>query len=746
MKNNFFEINSVAVIGATEKQWKVGSDLVKNLENFEGKKYWVNPNWGWEKWIKFYKEIKELPEIPDIAIIVIPAKFVLQSLEELGIFWVKRVIIISAGFKEVWDIEEENKIIELGKKYGMRILWPNCLGYIDTHKNLNLSFGGGQINSWNIALISQSGAMAVALTDMALSTSIGFSKIISMWNKSDVDENDLLLELENDEDTKVIVMYLESIVKGRKFYEICSRITQKKPIVLVKSGTSQRWWSAASSHTWALSWENEVLQVAFREAWIIVTSSLEELFMFWQALSKSLPCQYLDLASPNKTLTKPLSWILTPSQEQGATCTIIPQSLAIITNAGWPWVMATDWTEEYWINMADFSKEEKESLMKWMPGAASVSNPIDIIWDARSDRYKQILENLSQFPEKNSILIMLTPQKSTDVEEIAKVIVEFEQKNPDMFVMTSFMWWEWVKAWKKILQENNILSFDFPQKALKVFSILASPLLTSPQGRGTEQNAALLSPLGGKSPEGHRGKFLEDLKKKLQQESKICSAELIWEILKRFWINYINEKLIAHPQPLPCKEGGRDVSLKNLNFWDNINYIAKISSPDIAHKTDVWGIVFNIKDQKQAENAYNTIIKNVLEKQPKAHISWVTFARQLNRSTFKEIFIWLKRDPSFWDILVVGLGGIYVNIFEDVQVAIAPVSKSRIIELFKSLKSTPLLEWARGEKWVDFELLANEVYKLQTLFASLPEIKEIDINPLFSNHKESVIVDAKFYV
>ena len=719
MKNSFFDIDSVVVIGATEKEWKVGNDLVKNLETFDGKKYWVNPTYSLtpnpspldERGIAMFTKISELPKVPDIAIIVIPAKFVLQSLEELWAFWIKRIIIISAGFKEVGDTETENKIIELGKRYSMRILWPNCLGYIDTHKNLNLSFGGWAINSWNIALISQSGAMAVALTDMALSTSIGFSKIISMWNKSDIDENDLLLELENDEDTKVIVMYLESIIKGRKFYEICSRITKEKPIVLVKSWTSKRWWAAASSHTWALSWENEVLQVAFKEAWIIVTSSLEELFMFGQALSKSLPCQYSALAGPHSVSPK--------GREVAQYCTIIPESLAIITNAGWPWVMATDWTEEYWINMANFSTEEKEILMKNMPNSASVSNPIDIIWDARSDRYKQILENLSELPEKKSILIMLTPQKSTDVEEIAKIIVDFEKKNPEMFVMTSFMWGKWVKEWKKILQQNNILSFDFPQKALKVFSILNKHNSGYPQEEHPTENVG--------SP------FMGDLRKKISQESKLCSAELTWEVLETFGINYINEKLFSN-------------SKINLDFPDDIKYIAKISSPDIAHKTDLGGIIFSIKDQEWAENAYNTIIKNVSEKEPKAKLSWVTFARQLNRSTFKEIFIWLKRDPSFGDVLVVGLGWIYVNIFEDVQMAIAPVSKTRIIELFKSLKSMPILEWARWEKSIDFELLADQVYKLQTLFSELPEIKEIDVNPLFSNHKESVIVDAKFYV
>jgi len=215
MKNSFFDINSVAIIWASEKAWKIWNDLLKNLAEFKWKKYWVNPKWWSFQDIKFYDEIKKIPEVVDIAVIVIPAKFVINSLLELADFWVKRVIIISAGFKEVWNIEDEEKIKKIAKKYNIQILWPNCLWYVDTYNNLNLSFGWKQIKSWNIAMISQSGAMAVAFTDWALEYDLGFSKIISMWNKADIWENELLLELENDENTKVIVMYLESIEFGR---------------------------------------------------------------------------------------------------------------------------------------------------------------------------------------------------------------------------------------------------------------------------------------------------------------------------------------------------------------------------------------------------------------------------------------------------------------------------------------------------------------------------------------------------
>lgn len=697
MRNSFFDINSVAIIWASESSWKIWNDLLKNLSNFNWNKYGVNPKlWEFE-WIKFYESITKLPETVDIAVIAIPAKFVISSLEEIAKNKIKRVIIISAGFKEVWNIKEEEEITEIANKNDILILWPNCLGYIDVYKRLNLSFWWKSVKSWNIAMISQSWAMAVAFTDWAYKHDLWFSKIISMWNKAWIWENELLLELENDSETKVIVMYLESIEKARTFYVIAKKLTITKPIILVKSWMSDRWSEAASSHTWALAWSAVIFKTAFKQAWIIYTSKLENFFLWWKTFSKVNDFKK------------------------------VPEELAIVTNAWGPWVMITDHCEFLWLKLTEFSNSEREVLMNWLPDTASVKNPIDIIGDATSTRYSQILENLNSLEKKRAILVMLTPQTVTDTEQIAKVIVDFKKKNPDAYIMTSFMGGVSLEAASEILKVKEILNYTYPQKAVLAYSqILRYKKLLETNFEIPDFTNKLVDK-----------KTILDLEQKIKKEDKLLSNSLTWEILEKFQINYLNEKLVNNENDAK-------------SIFDEIWYkklIAKISSPDIAHKTDVGWIYFNIKSNEEALKAYNSILENVNKKSPKSTISWITFAKQLdNESSNREIFVWLKRDESFGDILIVGMGWIFVNVYEDVSRRLAPVCKREIKLMLEQLKWYKILAWYRWEKSINFDSLIDNIYRLQLVFKEFRDIKEIDINPIFADDNESVIVDAKFYL
>ncbi len=696
MKNSFFDINSVVIIWASENSWKIWNDLLKNLKDFKGEKFWVNPKWWSFKNIKFYKKISDLPIIPDIAVIAIPAKFVINSLEEIAKKQIKKVIIISAWFKEIWNISEEEKIIEIAKKNNIKILWPNCLWYIDTHKKLNLSFWTKNIKSWNIAMISQSWAMAVAFTDWAYEYDLGFSKIISMWNKADIWENELLLELEKDEKTKVIVMYLESIEDGRKFYEIAKRITKIKPIILVKSAISKRWMKAASSHTGALAWSAKVFKTAFKQSWIIYTGKLEDFFLWWKTFSEIQKIQ------------------------------TIPEELAIITNAGWPWVMITDHAENLWIKLTTFDENETKILKYKIPEASSVKNPIDIIWDATSQRYLQILKNLNSLKKKRAILIMLTPQTVTDTENIAKIIIDFKKENPNLFIMTSFMWWISLKKAKKILKNKEILDFDYPQKAALAYS----QVLRYKKLLKTNFNSNIDIKLENK-------KEILEIKKQLSKQKKLASNSLTSKIFEYFKIDYLNEFLVK------SKTEAKNIFKK---LWNN-TLIAKISSPDIAHKTDVGWIYFNINSSLEAQKAYETIINNVKKNAWNVEISWVIFSRQLDNSwKNKEIFVWLKRDEIFWEILIVWMWWIFVNIYEDISMRLAPICKNEIKTMIEQLKWYKILSWYRWEKSINFDKLIENIFNLQVIFHNFPEIKEIDINPIFANNKESIIVDAKMYL
>lgn len=698
---SFFDVSSVVIIWASEQEWKIWNSLIKNLSLFSWEKFWVNPK-GWEyDWIKFYEDVVSLPIIPDIAVIAIPAKFVQSSLEECWKKWIKRVIVISAWFKEIWDIESENTLIEIAKKYNISLLWPNCLGYVDTSKNLNLSFWTKSLSAciWgvceNIAMVSQSWAMAVALTDWALSRNMWFSKMISMWNKAWINENDLLIELENDNKTRVISLYLESIEDWERFFNITKKISKSKPIVLVKSGISDKWSLAASSHTWALSSQKEILETAFKNAWIHYTQSLEDFFLWSHIFSRSHICD-------------------------------IPEELVLITNAWWPWVMATDHVDLNNVILSDFTIEEKEILKLWLPETASVKNPIDIIWDATSKTYAQVLDNLSKLSKKRAILILLTAQVITDVENIANVIIDFKIQNPCEFIMVSFMWWEWVKKWRELLSNAGILEYDYPKKAILAYSELIK------QKKWSLENEELLDDINLPTEN-----ILNNIKEKLKNEKTLCNNYLTWEILKTFDINFLDEILVKNVEEIPW--------VYDSFLWAKL--VARISSPDIAHKSDVWWVILNIKSKEECMQAYNTIIKNVQTHKKDAIILWVTFSRMLEKTdSTKEVFVWFKRDASFWNVLIVGMWWIFVNVYEDVSRTIWLVSKKKIIEMFKELKWYPILEWARWQKWINFDSLIDMIYKLQYVFKSFDEISEIDINPIFADDMESIIVDAKLYL
>lgn len=691
-KTNFFDISSVAIIWASESAWKIWNDLLKNIREFNWKKYWVNPKWWSFEWIEFYSTVMDLPIVPDIAVIVIPAKLVLDALEECWKKWIKRVIIISAGFKETGNIEWENSIKELAQKYGIKVLWPNCLWYIDAHKNLNLSFWGKWIKPGNIAMVSQSGAMAVALTDWAQTTHIGFSKLVSMWNKADLSENDVLEDLANDPYTDVIVIYLESIENGRKFYEITKNLTKKKPIIMVKSGISERWKEAASSHTGALSWENKVLETVFRDTWIHPTFSLERFFLWAEMFSKTIKND-------------------------------IPDKLAIITNAWWPWVMATDHCELNDIELQEFTDEEQKILKMNMPDASSMHNPIDIIWDATSNRYAQILKNIRELDKNVWLLILVTPQTVTDVEVIATEIFKWEEQNPNYFLMTSFMWWESIKLARRYLRKNNILDYDYPRKWLIAFGQLLKQ-------KKWENTPVEPEPVLVEISESMKSEIQESLK----NEKDMCSLATTSKIMNAFDVSFLQDILVTDLS---------DVE----KVWNNKRedkLVAKIASKDIAHKTDCGWVVVWISTLKEAKEAYTNILNNVAKFHPNALISWVTFQEML--PTSKEIFIGMKRDASFWEVLLVGMWWIFVNVYEDVSMKLSPVNKNGIKSMFENLKWYPILNWARWDVPIDFDSIIDIVSKIQSIFHTFPEIKEIDINPAFANERWSIIVDAKFYL
>lgn len=696
---NFFDIKSVVILYSLEKEWKIWNSLLKNLIFFGWEKYLVNPNWWEYKWIKIFKTINDLPIIPDIAVFAIPTKFILSSIEELWKKGIKRVIIIYTWFEEVWNIKLQKKLIKIVEKYDIKLLWPNCFWYLDSSRNLNLSFWINHFNiyEWpnlqNIAMISQSWVVVWALIDWALSRKMWFSKMISMWNKIWIDENYLLKQLRNDKQTKVIALYLESITNWKEFFNITRKITKKYPIVLVKSGISLKGWISVRSHTWALASQKEIQQAAFSAAGIHFTQSLEDFFLWTRIFSKT------DINDVQK-------------------------ELVILTNAWGLWVMAKDHCDTYNVKLSKFTWEEKNILKTWLSNSSSFNNPIDILWNATSLTFNQIFNNLLKLSKKRSILLILTAQFLTDVENIAKLIIQFKKENPTQFIMVSFMGWEKIVEWRQILNDAGILEYNYPIKAILSFSVLIKQKEWQKSTNYKFKKFTL-------------PKNLNQLKAKLELQKKFCRNDLTWEILKSFNINH-QEEIIAKNE----KEAITTFEKINADYC-----VARISSPDIPHKSDVWGVILFIKSKEEAVDAYKKILENVFIQKPNAKINWIVFAKMvIKKSLTRKIFVWFKRDKSFGNILIVWMWWTFVNVFEDVSRRIWIISKKEIKKMLWELVFSPILKWARWQASINYTKLIDIIYKLQFIFEEFTKISEIDINPIFSDSNNSIIIDAKFYL
>ncbi|MHA1754086.1 MAG: acetate--CoA ligase alpha subunit, partial [Candidatus Odinarchaeia archaeon] len=445
-KNNLkklFKPDSICVIGASNKKGKIGNAIFTNIINygFKGRIYPVNPKYEKIYDYKCYSKITEIEDDVDLAVIVIPARFVVDTVRECGLKNVKNVVVISAGFKEIGreGAKRERELIQICKEYNMRLLGPNCLGVIDTGTPLNASFAGQMPIKGNIAFISQSGALGTSILDWSIGNNIGFSKFISLGNKADIDESDLLSEIGNDPNSKVILFYLEDVKNGEKFIKTVQKTVREKPILVLKSGQSNAGQRAAVSHTGSLAGSNIAYQTAFKQYGVIQVKTISDLFDYAIIFS-----------------TQPL-----PKND----------TVCILTNAGGPGIVATDACELNNLKLVSLSKNTVFQLQKNLPSSAAVYNPVDILGDASPERYKKALKIILKDKKIGSILLILTPQVYTKPTETALEIIKLKKEITKPLAAV-FMGGSQVEEAKKLLLEENIPVFDFPENAVEALSAL----------------------------------------------------------------------------------------------------------------------------------------------------------------------------------------------------------------------------------------------------------------------------------
>ena len=672
-----FEPASIAVVGAAREENKVGHIVLRNIisSGFTGKLYPVNPRSEEILGLRCYGSITLVPDTVDLVVVTTPARTVPDIIEEAGRKGTKAAIVISAGFKETGKdgAELERQIGVIARSYGMRILGPNCLGMINTHSMINATFTNQYPRAGSIAISSQSGAICSVMLDWAQRTNVGFSKFISVGNKLDIDEADLLQYLRDDPLTKVIGMYIEGTDRGIEFMRQAKLTTRDKPIIALKAGRTSSGAKAASSHTGALSGSDRVYDAALAQSGIIRVKTIEELF------------DHLTLFS-----SMPL-----PEGDR----------VAIVTNAGGLGVMAADACSDYGVTLASFKPETIELLKTKLPESANFYNPVDVIGDADADRYSFAINAIMKDDNVSCVLALMAPTDIVDTSAVATALAKFAA-NPAKPFVTAFVGGAGLEKAVGILRTSGVPNYESPDRAVQSLSALVS----YKRFKETKEDQVLVSYTGDKV----RTKAVLD---KVRSENRLMLSETEGkEILRAYGIDV----------PLEGAAKDADAAVREAQ---RIGYplVMKIESPDIAHKTDVGGVAVDIKSDDDVRTQFQLIMAHVSSRMPGARIDGVSLERMV---TGREVIVGMVRDNQFGPVVTFGLGGIFVEIMKDVAQRIAPLTRNDVNSMIQSIRAYPILTGARGRRPADIAALQEVIGRLSQLALDFPELAEFEMNPV----------------
>ncbi len=680
----FLSPKSIAVIGASDKRGSVGATITSNIINgFKGIVYPISPSREQVFYKKAYKTVLDVPKPIDLAVIVIKNTLVAQVLEECGKKKIKGVIIITAGFKEVDEegAKREEEIKSIAKRYNVQIIGPNCLGVmnLDPKTMMNSTFLKVTPKSGTIALVSQSGAICAALVEDASAQGIGFSAVVSLGNKAVMSEVDILKILAEHKQTKVIVMYLEDMGNGQEFLKVCKKITRKlkKPVLVLKSGRSPEGAKAAMSHTGALMGSDEIYDAILKQSGAIRVDTMEELFDYATAFSK----QPLPLGG----------------------------DLVIVSNAGGPAIISTDACSKMNIKMADITSISKK-IDSVIPPWGSSRNPVDIVGDADFNRFSNVLDRVLAHPKVGSVVSMCTPSGTLNYDKLADVIVAMSKKYKKT-MLASLMGLDEGITNKEILAEGNIPYYNYAEGAIRTLAAMIrfSNWVRAPVGKVTKFKVNRLK------ARKIFDKVRSDGRTNLLEEEGL-------EVLK------------AYGLPLPSSALACDAA-QAIKIAKKIGYpvVMKIASPQIIHKSDAGGVMVNLKNDEEIESAFDTIVGNAKKYDKKAEIKGVLIVEMVKGG--KELIIGSKHEPGFGPVIMLGMGGIYVEVLKDVTFKLAPVTDRESDDMIASIRTQKLLKGVRGEKPSDIEKLSECIQRLSQLVSDFGEIKELDLNPVLVMEK-----------
>jgi acetyl coenzyme A synthetase (ADP forming)-like protein len=675
-----FAPRSVAVIGASAKAQSLGRAVFANLlfAGYSGCVYPINTKAKSVLGVRAYPSVLDVPDEVDLAVVLVPAGMVPQVLRDAGRKGCKGAIVISAGFKEIGGggIELEHQLQAIAHSFGMAVVGPNCFGVINTDPavSLNATFSRSFPLTGKIAFISQSGAVGVAALEYAAGRRIGFSKFVSIGNKADTHENHMLEALADDPMTDVILLYVEDLENPKEFLDLARKISEKKPILAVKSGRTTEGAKAAASHTGALSGSDEVYDSLFAQCGVLRVETLEELFRYGTAFA-------------NQPLPR-------------------GSRVAIVTNAGGPGIMATDAAVRHGLQLMSLEPRTKEILQTHLPPTVSLNNPIDLIGDADETRYQLALQAVLADDNVDGVIVICVPQMLTNLEATSTVIAQ-QVKFSDKPVFAVYMATGDIRESLKILEDAQVPYYRFPEDAARALSAMARYVVWRKRPRTEIKRFDDVS----------QDKVREILARVRSEGRKFLPEPEAHAVLSAYGLPMLRSRLVQD-------EAGAVRAAQEIGF----PVALKIVSPEIVHKVDVGGVKLNLQSEAEVKNAYGQMINKVRGAKQEVNI-WGVFVQEMVRNG-KETILGMKRDPHFGPLLMFGLGGIYVEVFRDVIFRIAPIRELGAWHMIEGIKGIQLLRGFRGEPPSDLEAISQSLSRLSQLVIDFPEIEEMDINPL----------------
>lgn len=699
MTNNFdgfFYPESIAIVGASSKEKTLGWELMKNLLNFgyKGKIFPVNPKADFIHNVKVYPSLPAIEEDVDLAIIMVAKQFVLASIDDCEKKNIKNIIVITAGFKEVGEegIEMEKLLLEKIHKYKMRMVGPNCMGIINTKNNvaMNGTFVQSVPNPGGIGFVSQSGALGAAVLKILKQKDVGFAQFLSIGNKADVDENDIIEYWKDNKDVKVITLYLESFGDARKFMETAKAVTKHKPVIAIKAARTAAGIKAASSHTGALASADTIVDAIFEQSGVIRVASVDELFDLAKSFDRTI------LPSGNR--------------------------VGILTNAGGPAILTVDEAQNSGLEVPELSKETQLKLHEILVPEAAFSNPVDVLPPANAEIYGKATEIILGDKNIDAGIIILGPPLMHDTLEIGKSICNAAMKSGKCATIV-------------LMSQDEII----PKLAEEVEG--HPPIFNNCEAAAKAIGHMYKYKLHKEKPEGKYKTFSADKKiveevfKKYKKQETYIEFEDVVKILKAYNLPIVESYFAKNVQ-------------ESVDIADKISYpvVIKVAGKKLVHKSDVGGVVVDIKNLEELIQAENKVIAGLKEKGIDNQLEGFTLQPYIKGGT--ETILGVMKDAKAGHLVAFGMGGIMVEVMKDVKFKLLPVNDLEAEELIKSVKAYKILKGVRGNPPVDLEFIKENILRLSQLVTDFPQIIELDLNPFVFSHKNDrcKILDARIKI